>query len=245
MYDHFIRAPNDTVYTRWCCHSGMANPVQIVSTPPAPSNGGPITLFWASRPCGPTGWLAMLLIKAGDVETNPGPTTTRKQVWICDICHRQIQVRKQISISCNRIEPWVHLRCAGIRLAQYTDTWTCHLHRESKLTTHTDITPPHPPWPKPPTHAPPTPPAPPQPKHRHISHFPHVPPELVKANPNPVTHSPTHPQHLPPRPEPSTYTPSTPLTTLISSTSHALAKTPEPRVPHIYTHTSTAVTLAH
>ena len=62
----------------------------------------------------------LLLIKAGDVETNPGPTTTRKQVWICDICHRQIQVRKQISIRYNRIEHWVHLRCAGIRLAQYT-----------------------------------------------------------------------------------------------------------------------------
>ena len=67
--------------------------------------------------------------KAGDVETNPGPTTTRKQVWMCVICHRQIQVRKQISIRCNRIEHWVHLRCTGIRLAQYTDTWTCHEHR--------------------------------------------------------------------------------------------------------------------
>ena len=50
--------------------------------------------FWASRPCGHAGWLAILLINAGDVESNPGPTTTRKQVWICDICHRQIQVRE-------------------------------------------------------------------------------------------------------------------------------------------------------
>ena len=80
---------------------------------------------WASRPCGPAGLLTMLLIKAGDVETYPGPTTTRKQVWSCDICHRQIQVRKQISIRCNRIEHWVHLKCTGIRLAQYTDR-TCH-----------------------------------------------------------------------------------------------------------------------
>ena len=99
-----------------------------------------VARFWVSRSCGPAGWLAMLPIKAGDVETNPGPTTTRKQVWICDICHRQIQVRKQISIRCNRIEHWTHLRCASIRLAQYTDTWTCHQHRESRLTTHTDIT---------------------------------------------------------------------------------------------------------
>ena len=79
-------------------------------------------------PCGPAGWLALLLTKAGVVETNPGPTTLNKQVWICDICHKQIHARKQISIRCNRIEHWVHLRCAGIQ-AKYTDTWTCHLHR--------------------------------------------------------------------------------------------------------------------
>ena len=32
-------APNNTSYTRCSCHSGPANPVQIVSTPSAPSNG--------------------------------------------------------------------------------------------------------------------------------------------------------------------------------------------------------------
>ena len=31
---------------------------------------------WRIRPCGPARWLALLLIKAGDAETNPGPTTT-------------------------------------------------------------------------------------------------------------------------------------------------------------------------
>ena len=114
--------------------------MQIVSSPAAPSNGGPITVLLASRPCGPAEWLAILLIKAGDVETNPGPNTTRKQVSIYDICHRKIQVRKQISIRCNRIEHWAHLRCICIRLAQYTDTWTCHQHNESRFTTHTNIT---------------------------------------------------------------------------------------------------------
>ena len=165
MLNSVGEAPNDTEYMWWSCHNGLANPMQIVSTPPAPSNGGSITVFLASRPCGPAGWLAMLLINADDVETNPGPTTTCKQVWICDIYHRQIHVRKQISIRCTRNEHWVHLRCAGIRLAQYTDTWACHQHREYRLTTHTDITPPHPPrpWPKPATHSPPTPP---QPKHK-------------------------------------------------------------------------------
>ena len=104
--------------------------VQIVSNLPAPSSGGPIYRFLGMQ----TGWLALLLTKAGDVETIPGPTTLNKKVWICDICQKQIHVRNQISIRCNRIEHWVHLRCAGIRQAQYTDTWTCHLHRESRLT---------------------------------------------------------------------------------------------------------------
>ena len=94
--------------------------------------------FWAGRPSGPAGWLALLLLKVGDVETNPGPKHTRTQVWICDICHREIN-RKQTSLRCNHSEHWVHLRCAHIRVDQYTDTWICHLHRGSRLphATHT------------------------------------------------------------------------------------------------------------
>ena len=34
--------------------------------------GARFTVFWACQPCGPAGWLALLLTKAGDVETNPG-----------------------------------------------------------------------------------------------------------------------------------------------------------------------------
>ena len=45
MNDKGGDGPNDTAYTRWSCHSGLANPVQIVSTPPAPSNGGPINIL--------------------------------------------------------------------------------------------------------------------------------------------------------------------------------------------------------
>ena len=59
----------------------------------------PFTVFGASRACGLTGWLALLHTKADDVETNPGPTTLNKRVWICDICHKLIHVRKQISIT--------------------------------------------------------------------------------------------------------------------------------------------------
>ena len=83
------------------------------------------------------------------------------------------------------IEYWVHLKCAGIRRAQYTYTWTCHLHKESRLTRHTDITPHHHPrpWTKPPTHSYPTPPIPPQPKHRQTFHTTLVHTWLV---PNPI-----------------------------------------------------------
>ena len=104
---------------------------KLCQTSPHPEMGAPFTVFWACQPCGSAGWLALLLTKAGDVEINPGPTTLNNKVWICDICHTQIHVRKHISIKCNRIEHWVHLRCAGIRQAQYTDTWTCHLYPDN------------------------------------------------------------------------------------------------------------------
>ena len=73
---------------RWSCHSGHKLLCKLCRNVPPPAMG---------------------LIKVGDVETNPGPTNTHNQVWICDICHKQIHVRKQISISCNRIEHWVHV----------------------------------------------------------------------------------------------------------------------------------------
>ena len=65
-------APNDTSYTRLSCYSVLANPVQIV-------------------------WTTLRTQKRDNVETNPSPTNTRKQVCICDIFLRQIQVKKQIS----------------------------------------------------------------------------------------------------------------------------------------------------
>ena len=38
---------------------------------------GPVSnVSWAGRPSGPAGWLALLLLQAGDVETNPGPKHT-------------------------------------------------------------------------------------------------------------------------------------------------------------------------
>ena len=108
MQIHVDTAPNDTAYKRWSCHSGLKLLCKLCRTSPPPAMGARFTVFWACRPCGPAVWLALLLTKAGDVETNPGPTTLNKKVWICDICHKQIHVRNQISM-CNRIEHWVHL----------------------------------------------------------------------------------------------------------------------------------------
>ena len=60
--------------------------------------------------------LLRLLDNRPCVETNPGPHTTQlKQVWISDICHKQIHGRKQISIRCNMIEHWVHQRLPPAR----------------------------------------------------------------------------------------------------------------------------------
>ena len=74
--------------------------------PSRPQQWGPdlMWFFFASRSCIPAGWLALLLTNTGDDETNPGPTTLNKLVWICDIYYKQIHVRKQMSIRCNMIE---------------------------------------------------------------------------------------------------------------------------------------------
>ena len=120
--DHMEEVPNDTAYKRWSCHSELKLLCKLCRI-------SPIYRFLGMSAMR-TRWMAGAVAhKSGDVETNPGPTTLNKKVWICDICHKQIHVRKQISIRCNRIAHWVHLRCAGIRQAQYTDIWNCHLHR--------------------------------------------------------------------------------------------------------------------
>ena len=97
-------APNDTAYKRLSCHGGGHELLcKLCRTFPPPAMAARFTVFWASRPYGPASWLALLLTKAGDVETIPSPTTSNTRVWICDICYKQIHVMKQISIRCNRI----------------------------------------------------------------------------------------------------------------------------------------------
>ena len=80
--DYMEEAPNDTAYKRWSCHSGLKLLCKLCRTSPPPAMGARFTVFWARRPCGPAGWLALLLTKAGDVETNPGPTTLNNFFWV-------------------------------------------------------------------------------------------------------------------------------------------------------------------
>ena len=129
----------------------------------------------------------------------------------------------------------MQLTRAGICLVQYTDTQrlqTHNTHRQNTTPAH------HPrPWPKPPTDSPYTTLATATKTQTHIP-FSHVPPGLVKLKPNPLTRSPPTPparaKHIH-----MSHTPSTPFTTLISSTSPVLDKTPEPRVPPNYALTAT------
>ena len=59
------RAPNDAAYKRWSCHSEPKLLCKLCRTSPPPALGARFTVFWACRPCGPAGWLALLLAKAG------------------------------------------------------------------------------------------------------------------------------------------------------------------------------------
>ena len=91
---------------------------------PFPHRCRPDSVLWASRPSLPTAWLALLLTKAGDVDSNSGSTIhTDKHtpvIWICDLCHKQIN-KKQTSIRCNHTHKthWVHLNCTHMKQRQY------------------------------------------------------------------------------------------------------------------------------
>ena len=117
---------------------------------PAPLTGGFFALvFWVCRPCGPAlrsadlvaetrEYRGLLLLRAGDIETNPGPTRQTTQTWTCDLCNRTI-ARNQYSILCNsQPSHWIHKRCSSIRIEQYHNRWTCRLHPNSSQPQPTD-----------------------------------------------------------------------------------------------------------
>ena len=72
-------APNATAYKWWSCPSSPKLLCKLYRTFPSSAIGVRFTVFWARRPCGPAGWLALLLTKLRD---DPGPTPSHKQLWI-------------------------------------------------------------------------------------------------------------------------------------------------------------------
>ena len=70
---------------------------QIASTFPAHCKVGPAPVFWASQPLEPAEWLALLILKAGDVESNPGPQNHFSHVVIfIEIVTSFIYLNKQV-----------------------------------------------------------------------------------------------------------------------------------------------------
>ena len=127
MYDCGLLAPNDTAYKRWSCHKGHKLLCKLCQSFPPPTMGARFTVFLGQAGhadpldcwrCSSQKRVTLRLIQVRQHHTD--------ESGIVISAYKQIT---QISIRCNRIEHWVHLRCAGIRQAQYTDTWTCHLHR--------------------------------------------------------------------------------------------------------------------
>ena len=113
---------------------------QIVSTQSlSPEMGARYRLLGkqAVAPCR----LALLLTKAGDVESNPGPTTHTPVIWMCDHCHKQIN-KKQASIRCNHTHNThcVHLNCTPIKQRPYKPDWRYTIHTPTQNVTTTPIT---------------------------------------------------------------------------------------------------------
>ena len=86
--------------------------------------------------------MALLLTKAGEVESNPDPKTdTNKHtpvIWICDLCHKQIK-KQPTSIRCNHTHNthWVHLNCTQIKQRQYKPDWRCTFPTHTQIVTRT------------------------------------------------------------------------------------------------------------
>ena len=55
-------------------------------------------------------WLILL---AGDVESNPGPTK-----YPCTLCNKAVR-SNQRAIACSRCENWTHANCCGVSAAEY------------------------------------------------------------------------------------------------------------------------------
>ncbi|XP_076062668.1 uncharacterized protein LOC143037903 isoform X1 [Oratosquilla oratoria] len=131
----------------------------------------------------------LLLLLAGDVESNPGTTTK----YTCPTCSKPITSSRQTkgSVQCNMCKNWAHLTCTTLAdTNQYTNTWTC--------STCPPVTPLPPPQPQPTPLPTPNFPLPLPP----IS----TPLPLSPISPFPPSDPDPTPSPLPPQPQPQTAT---------------------------------------
>ena len=76
---------------------------QMASTFPAHWKVGPAPVFWASQPLEPAEWLALLILKALDVESNPGPQNRKLPPLRPD--HSDNNTQFNNTLACNHITP--------------------------------------------------------------------------------------------------------------------------------------------
>ena len=89
----------------------------------------------------------LLLLMAGDIHPNPGPTVK----YPCPVCARDVTSRG-VSYRCTRCTGWVHAKCSGLlNAAQYrrNKDWTCDPCSASKTKQSTPPPPSPPPTPAP------------------------------------------------------------------------------------------------
>ena len=98
-------------------HAGRLPSSGPAQDPPSPWRPRAV-VFSEGEQAMSAGLLRVLLLRAG-IESNPGPATN---IWPCSSCGNNI-TRKQGSLSCNKCSGWIHLKCSGIKQAQWTTNY--------------------------------------------------------------------------------------------------------------------------
>ena len=80
----------------------------------------PLFTFSSTEQDLPATLLRLILLCAGDIETNPGP-----RVYLCSVCSVRI-TRGTTSVLCGCCHEWVHLRCSGLAsVGEYQSSFEC------------------------------------------------------------------------------------------------------------------------
>ena len=92
--------------------------------PPFPSRQSLSVLFvFSFMRCVNPAATSLLLLKAGDIETNPGPRTD----YICPKCNKKYR-RSLPAVQCSKCLNWFHLGCTDLQsLNDYFPQWTCQI----------------------------------------------------------------------------------------------------------------------